>query len=83
MAPALSTARYNYFRTPLTFTYVSSNRQLAPTERLRASPSSDHGTSCRTKSDAWFPAFRLGDIAGPSAAPYVVSHSLSQCSRLA
>jgi len=38
VAPALSTARYKYFQLPLTFTYVSSNRQLEPTGRLRAFP---------------------------------------------
>jgi len=33
--PARSTARYKYFHSPLTLMYVSSIRQLVPTERLR------------------------------------------------
>jgi hypothetical protein len=33
----LSTARYKYFHFPLTFTYVSSIRQLVPTRRSRFS----------------------------------------------
>ena len=35
MLPALSTARYRYFHSPLTRMYVSSIRQLQPTARLQ------------------------------------------------